>query len=106
MASGEEIAMLSDSELKSEETSETEAIGIGCSTSSGKLRSDVWNYFSKCTATVGKGYSPIRVLKLLTLKGIGIQAIKSCESSYCLDPYFLLKLIILFLIEFTLSVHN
>ena len=38
MASGEEVEVLSDSE----ETSETEAIGDGSSTSSGKFRSDVW----------------------------------------------------------------
>ena len=63
MASDEEVAVLSDSELKSEETSETESIGIGCSTSLGKFRSDFWNYFSKCTATVGKGYSPIMKLE-------------------------------------------
>jgi len=47
MAPGE---ILSDSALNSEETSETEAIGDSSSTLSGKFRSDVWNYFSNCTA--------------------------------------------------------
>ena len=55
--SSEEVEVLSDhasersSELNSEETSETEAIGEteSSSASSGKFRSDVWSYFTKCT---------------------------------------------------------
>ena len=52
----EKVEALSDhtsdrsSELNSEETSETEAIGeTESSASSGKFRSDMWSYFTKYT---------------------------------------------------------
>ena len=48
IASGEEIQVLSDGELNTEETSETEAIDDSSSTSSGKFCLNIWNHFSKC----------------------------------------------------------